>query len=247
MPRFFISALQGDRAVVEGADAAHLARSLRVRPGEEVRVVDGDGLEHGIAVEEVGGGRVAGRVTWTRPATGEPRLCVHVLQALPRDGMDEAVEAMCEVGAAAIHPVVTDRCTARPDAARSAARVRRWRTIALQAAQLAGRVRPPHIFDVASLDDALTALPAGAGVVALTLDAPVALRSVEVAAESVALVVGPEGGLSPAERERLAAAGAVAAHLGARTLRARLAGSVAVALLLQQAGDLDTPVDLAPA
>jgi 16S rRNA (uracil1498-N3)-methyltransferase len=247
MPRFFVPAcdVEGGRAVIRGDDAAHLARSLRAAPGELVVVADDAGREHGVRLESVSAERVEGMVEWSRAATGEPRLEVHVVQAIAKEGMDELVEALAEVGAAAIWPVVTQRTVVRLDERRAEHRVARWNAIARGAAGLAGRARPPVVHRVRGLDEVPAALPDGVRLVACTTDAGMPLARLlggdDHGVTRIAIVIGPEGGLDPAEVAALQEIGAVAAHLGPRVLRARLAGVVAVSTLLSAAGDLDTP------
>jgi 16S rRNA (uracil1498-N3)-methyltransferase len=240
VPRFFVAAEQvaGGRARIEGEDAAHLARSLRAAPGERVVVADDAGMEHGVRLEAISARGVEGVVEWSRPLTGEPGLEVHVVQALAKDGMDELVEALAEVGAASIRPVLTQRTVPRPDARRAAHRVERWRAIARKAAGLAGRGRPPHVHDVHGLREAVAALPAGTRVLVCSVDATMALADVRDAGERIAVVIGPEGGLTAEEVAALQGAGARAVHMGPRVLRARLAGVVAVSMLLSASGDM---------
>jgi 16S rRNA (uracil1498-N3)-methyltransferase len=247
VPRFFVPASHvGDgRALIDGDDAAHLARSLRAVPGERIVVADDSGMEHGIRLVAVTPERVEGEVEWSRPATGEPRLEVHVVQAIAKDGMDELVEALAEVGAAAIWPVLTRRTVARPDARRAEHRVARWRAIARNAAGLAGRGRPPVVHDVRDLDEVPAALPASTRLLACAVDAPTALARIQPppsAGERLAVVVGPEGGLADDDLDMLRRAGADMVHIGPRVLRARLAGAVATSLLLSAAGDMDATV-----
>jgi len=241
VPRFFLpaGALDGGSAVIEGADAAHLARSLRARPGERVTVVDAGGVEHGLVLEEIGPTLARGRVEWSRPATGEPAARVHVLQALPAEGMDAAVEALAEVGAAEVWPVLTRRAVARPDPVRAARRVERWAAIAREAAALAGRAGPMPVHPPQPLAGALAALPTGTRVLACSVGAAPPLASVSDDGRTLALVIGPEGGLAPQELAEIRAAGGEEVHLGPRVLRARLAGAVAVGILLARLGDLD--------
>jgi len=244
VPRFFVPAahVAGGRARIEGDDAAHLARSLRAAVGERVVVADDAGSEHGVVIDVVGGERVEGAVEWSRPLTGEPGLQVHVVQALAKEGMDELVEALAEVGAAAIWPALTERTVARPDARRAAHRTERWQAIARNAAGLAGRGAVPRVHALRPLGDVLAALPAGTRVVACSVDAvqPLArLAPAPRAGERIAVVIGPEGGLSADELSALRHAGASLAHLGPRVLRARLAGVVATCTLLAAAGDMD--------
>ena len=184
---------------------------------------------------------------WSRPATGEAEVRVHVIQALAKDGMDDAVEALAEAGIAEVWPVLTERTVSRPDAARAAGRVERWRTVAREAAGLAGRGAVPVIRPLLPLAEALAALPIGTRVLALTLDAPTPLARIGLdPSVLVALVVGPEGGLGPRDLADLEAAGAEEAHLGPRVLRTRLAGAVAASILMARCGELGHPVARPP-
>jgi 16S rRNA (uracil1498-N3)-methyltransferase len=239
MPRFFVpaAAVHDGRAAVEGEDAAHLARSLRAAPGERIVVVDDAGAEHGVVLDSVAPARVEGAVEWSRAASGEPRLEVHVVQALAKDGMDELVEALAEVGAAAIWPVVTRRTVVRLDARRAEHRVQRWNAIARNAAGLAGRARPPVVHALRDLHDVGAALPGGTRLLVCSTTAPTPLAGLDLRdAGRVAVCIGPEGGFDP---EELGALDAEPVHLGPRTLRARLAGVVALATLLAAGGDMD--------
>jgi 16S rRNA (uracil1498-N3)-methyltransferase len=240
-------AISNGRVVIEGADAAHLARSLRARPGERAVVVDDGGREYGVVLEQIGDEHVEGAVEWSRPSTGEPRCRIHVLQSLPKEGMDDAVAALTEAGAAEIWPVVTERTMARPDVRRAAMRGERWQAIAREAAGLSGRGSPPVVRRLMLLAEALAALPVGARVLALTTDAnaPLARLAVEPASV-IALAVGPEGGLAQQDLALLAGAGADEVHLGPRVARARSAGALAVELILARCGDLDDAVPRAP-
>jgi 16S rRNA (uracil1498-N3)-methyltransferase len=234
-------------AVLEGGDALHLARSLRARSGERIVVVDDSGREHGIRLEQVGEDRVEGSVEWSRPATGEAEVRVHVVQALAKEGMDDAVEALAEAGVAEVWPVLTERTVSRPDPARARGRVERWQTVAREAAGLAGRGAVPLIHPLLPLADALAVLPVGTRVFALTVDAPTPLARIGLDPSiAAALVIGPEGGLGPRDLADLEAAGAEEAHLGPRVLRTRLAGAVAASILMARCGELGHAVARPP-
>jgi 16S rRNA (uracil1498-N3)-methyltransferase len=241
MPRFFVPAAQVSEAgaVLLDGDAAHLARSLRATVGERLVLVDDAGREHGVRLLAVSSDRVEAAVEWTRPATGEPRLELHVVQALAKEGMDDVVEALAEVGAAAIWPVLSTRSVARPDPRRAEHRVERWQAIARNAAGLAGRARVPQVHPLAPLADAVRRLPAGTRMLACAVDGEVPLAEWDMAgATRVAVCIGPEGGFSPEELAALRSDGATMVHMGPRVLRARLAGVAACAVLLARAGDM---------
>ncbi|HVC04044.1 MAG TPA: RsmE family RNA methyltransferase [Candidatus Acidoferrales bacterium] len=250
MPRFFVDAsqIQDARATLIDADAEHLARSLRARPGETIVVVAGDGVEHGVVLEEVTTSRVSGAIVWSRPVSGEPRRAVHVLQAIPAQTMDATIEALTVAGAASIHPVLTGRTIVRPDASRVPRRAERWQAVAREAAQLSGRAAPPVVSPAMSLREAVERLPETTRVLACLIraDAAPILTALAESQSDVALVIGPEGGLDDADVDVLDLAGATYVHLGPRTLPSRLAGAVATSLLLAGAGDLDSTVEPLP-
>ena len=250
VPRFFIEPDQvaGGRATLTGNDANHLSRALRAQAGETIVIVEAGRVEHGLTLDEVTPTRVSGTIAWSRAVDGEPRLAVHVLQAVPAQAMDATVEALTEAGAATIRPVLTHRTVSRPDPSRVVHRLERWRLIAREAAQLAGRAAPPDVHSILPLREALVALPAGTRILACVIrqDAAPILRAVPAAPADVGLVIGPEGGLDVTDLSVLDDAGAITVHLGPRTLPSRLAGAVATSLLLARAGDLDAAAAAPP-
>jgi 16S rRNA (uracil1498-N3)-methyltransferase len=211
-------------------------------------VVAEGAVEHGVVLEEVTPERVSGRVIWSRGVSGEPRLAVHVLQAVPAHAMDATIEALTEAGAASIRPVLTSRTVPRPDVSRASRRLERWQRIACEAAQLAGRAAPPELHGVLPMREALGALPSGTAVIACVARADaVAIAKVTPRPPSeVGLVIGPEGGFGDVDLTLLDQAGAAWVHLGPRTLPSRLAGAVATTLLLASAGDLDSAAEPLP-
>jgi 16S rRNA (uracil1498-N3)-methyltransferase len=250
MPRFFVGPDQiaDGRATLLAADSAHLSRSLRARPGETIVVVAGGTVEHGVLLEDVTPERVSGRVIWSRPVSGEPRLAVHVLQAVPAQAMDATIEALTEAGATSIRPVFTSRTVPRPDVSRASRRLERWQRIACEAAQLAGRAAPPDVHGVLPMRDALGALPSGTAVLACATraDAVPIATATPVPPGQVGLVIGPEGGFDDVDLALLDEAGGVWVHLGPRTLPSRLAGAIATTLLLAGAGDLNSAAEPVP-
>jgi 16S rRNA (uracil1498-N3)-methyltransferase len=217
LPFFFATREGEDRAVIRGADAEHLARSLRVRVGEEIQAVDPAGFLLTVKVETVGRGVVGGRVVAAVPHRPEPaRHVVVAIAGLPAAALDVVLSRCTEVGASAFHIVQAERSVAR------GARIERWQSIVREAAMLAGRLRVPEVSGPSTLAEVVAASP---NPVMLVRGAPVALREMPLEG-AVTLLVGPEGGWS--ERE-LAMVG-VHAGLGPRNLRADTAAIVATAI-----------------
>jgi 16S rRNA (uracil1498-N3)-methyltransferase len=248
--RFFVGddAVVDGVVIVEGQTAQHLARSLRMRAGDSIVVVDRGGHEHGVRLRRVSSDRVEGDVSWSRTPTGEPRLRITVVQALPRERMEDCVDVLVEAGAAEIRPVITARVVSRPADERVPHRLSRWQAVATEAAQLAGRGMIPRVHAPAALTDALAALTPGSRVIACTFDGDASLAEIEVdAARPLALCIGPEGGFDEGDLESLHRGGAELVHMGARVLRTRYAGGFACAVLLGSSGDLaDPPAPIPP-
>jgi 16S rRNA (uracil1498-N3)-methyltransferase len=239
--RFFVNGgdIAGDGLVMEGPVANHIARSLRMRSGDRIVVVDDSRQEHGVLLRSVRPERVEGDITWSRHATGEPRLQVTVVQALPRERMEECIDLLVEVGAAEVRPVITERVVSRPTEDRVAHRVHRWQAVATEAAQLAGRGMIPRVHAPVPLPDALAALDRSSRLVACTYDGDHSLADTDVDVNRpLALCIGPEGGFGEQDLDTLRGAGAETVHMGARVLRTRYAAAVACALLFARAGDL---------
>jgi 16S rRNA (uracil1498-N3)-methyltransferase len=211
MPAFF-GRRDSDRVVIEGADARHLARSLRARPGEQIEVVDPAGLMLTVRVDSVSAARVEGVIVGEREHRPEPSRRVIVgIAHLPAPALELVLSRCTEVGASGFVVVQTARSVAR------GSRVERWQTIVREAAMLAGRLRVPEVSGPVTLKEVVRAsvnpvmLVRGAGALA-----PVG---------EVTLLIGPEGGWTVEEMAMVV----VHAGLGPRNLRAETAAIVATA------------------
>jgi 16S rRNA (uracil1498-N3)-methyltransferase len=246
MHRFFVppETLGGGPPVVLPERLAHqLARVLRLTPGDRIVLLDGGGDEWLVRLTAVAPARVEGLIERRQPGAGEPRPRLTLYQApLKGDQFDYVLQKGTEVGLAAIVPVLTERTIARAIDERKLAR---WRRIVQEAAEQAGRaalpaVRPPLSWAAAC--QALRGHPAlvlWEGERALGLGA--ALRGLPHPPTALALLVGPEGGLSEGEVAQARAAGLAVVTLGPRRLRAETAGLVAASAVLYASGDLGGP------
>jgi 16S rRNA (uracil1498-N3)-methyltransferase len=161
-----------------------------------------------------------------------------VVQAIPKgDRGPLAVELMTEVGVDVVVPWAAERCIVRWRGERGERALARWRSTAREAAKQARRARVPEITGLAGADGVAARVATAASAIVLdpAADQPLGRLALPSSGE-VMVIVGPEGGISPAEAGLLAQAGAVAAHLGPTVLRASTAGAVAAAVLLSQTG-----------
>jgi 16S rRNA (uracil1498-N3)-methyltransferase len=213
----FYGRREGDRVVIEGADARHLARSLRARPGEKIEVVDPAGWMLTVRVESVSDARVEGTVASERQHAPEPeRHVVVAIAHLPSTTLELVLSRCTEVGASAFHIVQADRSVAR------GARTERWQAITREAAMLAGRLRVPLVAGPSPLAEVVAER---ANPVMLVRGAK-ALFSAMPRPLEVTLLIGPEGGWTEQELAMVKEH----AGLGPRNLRADTAAIVATAI-----------------
>ena len=229
--------LSGDVIVLTGPEGRHAATVRRIRPGERADVTDGAGLLAECVVTAAGGGQVELRVQARREVPApEPRISV--VQALAKgDRAELAVETMTEVGVDVIVPWAAERSVARWPADRAAKSLGRWRSAAREASKQARRARMPEVTGAASSPDVAAGLADATCAIVLEPGATQALSRLPVPVSGhIVLVVGPEGGISPAEMAAFTAAGAIPARLGDSVLRTSTAGAVGAAVLMTATG-----------
>lgn len=230
----------GATVEVTGDEAHHAVRVSRLRSGEETLVGNGRGAIGRGPVTEAGKDRFAVRLdeAWHVPAP-EPRLVL--AQALAKGDRDErAVEQATEYGVDAVVPWEAERSVSRWGAEKAERGAAKWRRVAREASKQSLRARVPEVAGPAGLGE-LCALAGreGSEVVVLHPRGSSALsdwartlaRAAAPAPREIALVVGPEGGLSGAELDAFERSGARILSLGAHVLRTSSAGPAALAVL----------------
>ena len=231
----------GERVSFDADEAHHLARVLRLGPGDLVQAVDGHGHELTVRVTEVGAHGARGLVVSRAARPTESPLDLTLVQGIVKgDKLEGIIRMATELGVCRVAPVVTERTIARAAPARWPHRLERWRRVAKEAAKQSGRAVIPEIDPPRPLAEWL-ASPRPPGLVVCfwegeTNGLDAILPDGGVARASV--IVGPEGGFSEGEVDRLRAAGSLVAGLGPRILRTDTAGPVALALLQSRYGDL---------
>jgi 16S rRNA (uracil1498-N3)-methyltransferase len=224
------------RAQLSAADVHYLRDVLRMPPGAELEVFDGQGGSYGATLEEGGPALVLG----PRREALVARSHLHLGFALARgERCDLVVQKATELGADGLWPVEAARSVVRLDPDRAAERVRRWSRIAAEAARQCGRADVPVVEAPAPLETVLARAPRGSRTLLFHEGGGEPLEDVvERAAEGHLLLVGPEGGFTPAEVEAALAAGARLVTFGPRVLRFETAAICAVALVQHLAGGL---------
>ncbi|MCC5867966.1 MAG: 16S rRNA (uracil(1498)-N(3))-methyltransferase [Gammaproteobacteria bacterium] len=226
---------------ITGQRARYITRVLRLGPGTELTLFDGSGGEFRACIETIGRDRAQLIVLEHRPVERESPLAVRLLQGVSRgERMDYAIQKATELGVTEIVPVLTEFGVVRLGPDKSLQRRRHWQGVIISACEQCGRNRPPDVALPQSLDAALADLPAdGSRWLLLPEDgAPLGSDPGPGPGESITVLIGPEGGLSPAEINQARAAGFQPRHLGPRVLRTETAATVALALIQGHWGDL---------
>jgi 16S rRNA (uracil1498-N3)-methyltransferase len=239
-PPVFLSdpaALAADVVVLGGPEGRHAATVRRLGVGERADLTDGAGLVAECVVTAAGAGTLELSVL-ARRSEPRPDPVLVVAQALPKGEHGPlAVDLMTEGGVDVIVPWAAQRCVTRWSGERGDRALARWRAAAAQAAKQSRRAWLPEVTGPVTTAELARRVATASTAVLLDPGGPMALSALALpAAGDIMLIVGPEGGVSPAEAQELAGAGAVTARLGPTVLRTSSAGLVAAAIVASRCG-----------
>jgi 16S rRNA (uracil1498-N3)-methyltransferase len=216
--------------------AAHVGRVLRLGAGAQLTVFDGTGGEYPATIIESRGAVLRVRLGEHRAIERESPLKVTLAQGLARgERMDWVLQKATELGVAVLAPLVTERSVVKLDARQAGKRLQHWRGVAIAACEQCGRNRLPEIRAAAPFSDWLATARDGTRLL-LDASATAGLKSIATM-PAVTLLIGPEGGLSPAERALAVDAGFKPVRMGPRVLRTETAAIAALSALQALLGD----------
>jgi len=244
MRRFFIDpeTTRIGNPEILGSDARHIYRVLRLSTGDNVELFDGSGIGYRSQILSATPKRIQLQILESFPLHSESPVQITLAQGFLKDRkMDDLIRPLTELGIFRLIPFFASRSVSTPDERRIQKRAGRWEKIAIEAAKQCKRGRIPLIEPAASLREVLRI----SGETMLNIlfyeeedkgfEPPV---SEFEKPESVLVVVGPEGGFSTEEIERVRDYGFVTAGLGPRILRAQTAAVVACTLVQYLYGDM---------
>lgn len=234
MPRFFTDNINENDIVLDGENARHIGRSLRMRPKEELTVCCG-GIDYDCEIRQITGDCVYLDLLEKHPCYAEPTVNVTLFQAVPKlDKLEHIIQKSTELGVSRVVPVLTRRCISRPTEKDFAKKLPRLAKIAEEAAKQSGRGIIPEISPMVSYKQCLEMMK--------ELDKTIMLYEGEggkpfgdVAVEGIktaGLLIGSEGGFDVAEVEDAVSAGAERVWLGKRILRCETAPISALSILM---------------
>ena len=238
MPRFFAkNEAFGESCVsITGADAYHIARSLRMAVGDRLTLCDGEGREYACRLTKIRDDECVCEILSSCESTSESPVEITLFQAYPKgDKLEIVIQKAVELGASAIIPFESSRCIKRPSSDKAEKQNARLSRIAEEAAKQCGRARLPRVFTPLSFKDAIA--EAAKSELALfcyegegTLSLKRALTE-NKGVRSISVTVGSEGGFSPEEAKLAEAAGLIPVNLGPRILRCETAPSYALSAI----------------
>ena len=242
MARFFVEAgeISDETVVLTGENAQH-AKVLRLKPGEEVLVCDGQGTECRCTVDSVSAGEVYLNVLERRVSAAEASVRVSVYMAFPKaDKLEHVIQKATELGAYEIVAFPSARCISKPDEKSLKKKLERWQKIAASAAEQSGRGLIPEVIVLNSFTAALDrAAKADLPLMFYENEHATTLRMAleSCSFQTVSLLTGPEGGLEEKEVEQARDAGLRVCTLGSRILRCETAPLCALSAVMYASGE----------
>lgn len=244
MQRFFVEPCQIDepayRIHITGTDVNHIVNVLRMKPGEELWISDGEKKEYHCRIESAASDEVCLHILYAQEPDYELPNKIYLFQGLPKsDKMELIIQKAVELGAFEIIPVETKRCVVRLDGKKAAKKVERWQQIAESAAKQSKRMLVPSVHSVMNFKEAI----------AYAEEMDVRLIPYELAkgmaetkeiikqiqpGQSIGIFIGPEGGFEESEVDTAVNSGAIPITLGKRILRTETAGLAILSVLMFQ-------------
>ena len=242
MPRFFMAGtnILGGMAIMRGRDAEHV-HVLRMRPGEDMIICDGQGTDYKCRLVRADKEQVEAEVIEVVRCPAEPNIKVTVLCGLPKgDKTDYIIQKCVEAGAYEIKFFFSSRCIAK--LGNEEKKLERWQRISAEAAKQSGRGIIPQVGWAGELADAFdTAVKKDVGLFMYETGEREALNDVLEAnrtAGTAAIITGPEGGFAPFEAELAKIVGLHICSMGERILRCETAPVVALTAAMYATGNL---------
>lgn len=241
MAWFFTNEISGDIFEIEGEDARHISKSLRMKVGESLTLCTLDGRRHECEITAFSTDSVTVKVLSSTICEQEPSVKITLFMALTKgDKMDDIVQKSVELGVYEIVPVLTTRCISRPDEKQIKKKVQRWQKISDNAASQSRRGIIPQVKDMMTLKEASNVCNSFDKAIVFYECGGDKLRDIiDEDIKTLAMFVGSEGGFEESEIDILKANGVTPTTLGTRILRAQTAPIAGITAVMYQTKNLE--------
>ncbi len=226
--------------IITGNDVNHMKNVLRIKPGELVKISDGNGIEYECSVNRYESENAILNILNSFKSNSELSSEIYLFQGLPKgDKMELIIQKAAELGVYKVVPVATKRAVVKLDPKKAAKKVERWNAISLSAAKQSGRSMIPEVEQVMSFSEALQyakqmdlilfpyELAEG---MSITKEIISTIKS----NQKIGVFIGPEGGFEEEEVRKAEEIGAHPITLGKRILRTETAGLAVLSILMYQ-------------
>ncbi len=215
----------------------HLIQVLRLRPGADLVLFNGDGCNYPALLESISKKQAQAKVVSRSSPESESSLNIHLCIAVSKgERMDLAIQKSVELGVNEITPLFTQHSVVRLSNERLQKRQQHWRKVMISACEQTGRCRLPQLNNAIELDKWLGMPHQGTGLV-LDPKSEISIGSLETPVSRINILVGPEGGLSEHEITAAEQSGFKGIRLGPRILRTETAPLAAIASIQTLWGD----------
>lgn len=238
MPWFFTDAVS-PTFTIDGENAKHIEKSLRMKIGEEITVCDKDQVEHRCVISNIAPNLITLNILESKPCENEPDVFITLYQALPKgDKMDYIIQKSVELGVSRVVPVLSNRCISRPDEKSMKKKILRWQKIALQAAQQSRRGIVPVVNSMMTFKDAAANAADTTSIIFYECGGESVKNIILKDVKEISVFIGSEGGFEEYEVRKIINNGGKAATLGKRILRAETAPLAAVSVIMYETNNL---------
>ena len=228
----------GNTIELTASASQHIGVVLRMQPGEQLTLFCGDNREFSATIDAVRKKTVVVRISAVIDVNRESSCVLHLAQAISKgERMELVIQKAVELGVSSITPLLTAHCVVRLDAERLVKKHMQWQAIAIAACEQSGRNKLPIIHPACSLDNYLQQCQATTKLV-LHPNAAKSWRDYTFTDGDIALLIGPEGGLSEDEVSQAKSVEFQSLCLGPRILRTETAAIAAISVLQAISGDL---------
>jgi len=242
---FYVDRIDPKRnyCIIEGSEARHIYKVLRIRKGDEILLMDNIGKRYRAVIEDIRKGKVYALIKELVPEVEsspiEITVCISMIRS---DPMDLVIQKVSELGAERIIPFYSERSIVRIPEEKVESRLRHWKEVAISASKQCGRKRPAEIIAPMSLDELLEKEWREHLLIFLwEHEKKKTLKEIltdKKGIKKIVGIIGPEGGFSRKEADMLKEKGFIPASLGKRILRAETAAIVFVTIVQYELGDL---------
>ena len=230
----------GEQILIDGTDVNHIRHVLRMKPGEELLLSDGEGHDYTCTIETLENDAVRCRILAREASGTEPSVKVYLFQGLPKaDKLEHIIQKSVELGVYRIIPVETARSIVKYDPKKLKSKLERWQKISESAAKQSRRGIIPEVEQVMTWKAALQ-YAADLDMILIPYENYKDMAKTREVIQriapgmSVGIFIGPEGGFEQSEVDQACAvsSNAFPISLGSRILRTETAPLMLLSVLL---------------